>query len=42
MFNPGILTFQEFIMREQLPLATIQNAVLEFLGGPLDVPVYQR
>jgi hypothetical protein len=30
MLNAGILTFHEFAMREQLPLATIQAAVLEF------------
>jgi hypothetical protein len=33
MFDAGVLTFQEFLMREPLPLATIQNAVLEFLRG---------
>src|SRR5438874_89965 len=31
MFNAGALTFQEFMVREPLPLATIQQAVLEFL-----------
>lgn len=31
MFGVDMLTFQEFIMQETLPLATIQNAVLEFL-----------
>lgn len=40
MFSPGILTFQEFIMREQLPLASIQNAVLEFLGGRDDIVLF--
>jgi hypothetical protein len=30
MFDTGSLTFQEFIMGESLPLATIQEAVLEF------------
>jgi len=40
MFSPGVLTFQEFAMRESLPLATIQNAVLEFLRGRDDVAVF--
>src|SRR5438093_2660021 len=40
MFNAGSLTFQEFIMSEPLPLATIQNAVLEFLRGRDDAVVY--
>jgi hypothetical protein len=31
MFNTGSLTFQEFIKSETLTLATIQEAVLEFL-----------
>jgi hypothetical protein len=31
MFGDGPLMFREFVMREQLPLATIQDAVLEFL-----------
>lgn len=34
MFDAGTLTFQEFLMQEPLPLATIQQAVLEFLRGP--------
>jgi hypothetical protein len=38
--NAGILTFKEFAMREQLPLATIQEAVLEFLRGRDDVVVF--
>ena len=33
MFGDGSLTFHEFLMREPLPLATIQDAVLEFLRG---------
>src|SRR5437773_6391818 len=33
MLNAGTLTFEEFAMREQLPLATIHDAVLEFLRG---------
>src|SRR5438094_6448561 len=40
MFDAGTLTFREFMMREPLPLATIQNAVLEFLRGRDDVVVY--
>ena len=36
MFDTGSLTFQEFIMSEALPLATIQEAVLEFLRGRED------
>jgi len=40
MFSPGILTFQEFAMQEPLPLATIQEAVLEFLRGRDDVAVF--
>lgn len=31
MLNAGVLTFQEFAMGEKLPLATIHDAVLEFL-----------
>jgi hypothetical protein len=40
MLNAGTLTFQEFAMREQLPLATIHDAVLEFLRGRDDVVVF--
>jgi hypothetical protein len=40
MFNVGSLTFQEFIMNEALPLATLQEAVLEFLRGREDVVVF--
>ena len=40
MFDAGTLTFQEFMMREPLPLATIQSAVLEFLRGRDDVVVF--
>ncbi len=40
MFNTGTLTFREFIMREPLPLATIQNAVLEFLRQRDDAVVF--
>ena len=40
MFSPGILTFQEFAMVESLPLATIQEAVLEYLRERDDVAVF--
>lgn len=40
MFNTGALTFREFMMREPLPLATIHEAVLEFLRGRSDVVLY--
>jgi len=33
MFGADMLTFQEFMMGEPLPLATLHNAVLEFLRG---------
>lgn len=40
MFSAGTLTFQEFMAREKLPLATIQNAVLEFLRDRKDAVVF--
>ena len=40
MFNAGTLTFQEFMMQESLPLATIQNALLEFLCDRDDAVVF--
>ncbi len=40
MFDAGTLTFQEFAMNEPLPLANIQNAVLEFLRGRDDGVVF--
>ena len=40
MFGTDMLTLQEFIMQEPLPLATIQNAVLEFLRNRDDVVVF--
>jgi hypothetical protein len=40
MLNAGTLTFQEFAIREQLRLATIHDAVLEFLRGRVDVVVF--
>lgn len=41
MFNAGVLTFREFAMRESLPLATIQEVLLEFLRGRDDVAVFR-
>src|SRR5437773_6215459 len=38
--NAGTLTFEEFAMREQLPLATIHDAVLEFLRGRDDAVLF--
>src|SRR6266403_2077170 len=40
MLNAGTLTFKEFAVREQLPLATIHDAVLEFLRGRDDAVVF--
>jgi hypothetical protein len=40
MFNAGTLTFREFMMREPLPLATIHDAILEFLQGRDDAVVF--
>jgi hypothetical protein len=40
MFGDGPLTFREFAMREPLPLATIHDAVLEFLRGRDDAVLY--
>ncbi len=40
MFGDGALTFREFAMREKLPLATIHDAVLEFLRGRDDAVVF--
>ena len=40
MFNAGVLTFREFMMAEPLPLATLQQAILEFLRGRDDVVVF--
>src|ERR1041385_710312 len=40
MLNAGVLTFQEFAMREPLPLATVHDAVLEFVRGRDDVVVF--
>ncbi len=40
MINADILTFQEFAMRETLPLSKIQKAILEFLQGREDVVLF--
>jgi hypothetical protein len=40
MFGDGCLTFREFAMDERVPLATIQEAVLEFLAGRDDAAVF--
>jgi Nucleotidyl transferase AbiEii toxin, Type IV TA system len=40
MFGDGSLTFQEFVMREPLPLAVIHDAVLEFLKGMEDAALF--
>ena len=40
MFGDGALTFREFAMREPHPLATIHDAVLEFLRGRDDAVLY--
>jgi hypothetical protein len=39
MLNAGTITFEEFATGEQLPLATIHEAVLDFLRGRNDVVV---
>jgi hypothetical protein len=40
MLGADVLTFSEFIMREKLPLSTVQNAVLEFLRGRDDAVLF--
>jgi hypothetical protein len=40
MKSADVLTFQEFAMREPLPLATLHNAVLEFLRDRTDVVLF--
>jgi hypothetical protein len=40
MFGDGALSFREFAMGESLPLATIHDAVLEFLRGRDDAVLY--
>jgi len=38
--NAGVLTFREWAMKEPLPLATIHDAVLDFLRGRDDVVLF--
>jgi hypothetical protein len=40
MFGDGSLTFREFMMREPVPLASIHDAVLEFLRGRDDAVLF--
>jgi hypothetical protein len=40
MLNADVLTFQEFVMHEPLPLSRIQEAVLEFLQGREDAVLF--
>src|SRR5262245_38318145 len=40
MFGDGSLTFREFAISEPLPLATIHDAVLEFLQGRNDAVLF--
>jgi hypothetical protein len=40
MLNADVLTFQEFAMRETLPLSRLHAAVLEFLQGRDDVVLF--
>lgn len=40
MLNAEVLTFQEFVMHEPLPLSKIQGAVLEFLQGREDAVLF--
>jgi hypothetical protein len=40
MFGDGPLTFREFAMGERLPLATIHDAVIEFLRGRDDAAIF--
>jgi hypothetical protein len=40
MFGDGSLTFREFAMKEPLPLATIQDAVIDFLRNRDDAMLF--
>ncbi len=42
MFGDGALTISEFAMNESLPLATIHDAVLDFLRHRTDVVLLRR
>jgi len=41
MFGDGSLTYREFVLREPLPLATIHDAVLDFLRGRTDAVLFE-
>ncbi len=40
VFPDGSLAFSEFIMKEELPLATLQGAVMRFLAGREDAALF--
>ena len=40
MLNADVITFQEFVMHEPLPLSRIQEAVLEFMQGRTDAVLF--
>lgn len=40
MFSADVLSFQEFMSRESLPLATLQSAIFEFLQNRQDAVVF--
>jgi hypothetical protein len=40
MFGDGALSFREFMMKEPLPLATVHDAVLDFLRGRDDAVLF--
>src|SRR5688500_13789840 len=40
MLNADVLTFQEFVKHETLPLSKIHQALLEFLQGRVDVVLF--
>ena len=40
MFNAQVLSFQEFIMKEPLPLSTLQDAILNFLRDRNDTVLF--
>jgi hypothetical protein len=40
MLNAGVLTFQEFLMHETLPLSVLHDAIFEFLRGRDDIVLF--
>lgn len=40
MFVADTINFREIVMKEPLPLATIENAVIDFLRGRDDVALF--